>query len=73
MFKWIKALRAGERLTHAKTWKQAQLSVNAVVALLTVALSYFDIGIKEEDIVAVATAVVVIVNIYLTKATSRKL
>ncbi len=72
MFKWITALRAGERLTHATTWKHTQVAVNAVVALVTVALSYFDVGVDEKDIITISTAVVAAVNIYLTKATSKK-
>ena len=72
MFNWIKALRAGERLTHVKTWKQTQIAANAVAALLTVVVSYLDLGIEDKDVIAISAAVVALVNIYLTKATTKK-
>jgi len=71
---WIKALRAGERLTHAATWKNVQVATNALVALITVIVSYFDLQgqITDETMLAVAGGIVAVVNIYFTNATSRK-
>lgn len=73
--KWINALKAGERLTHASTWKNTQVAVNLLVAVVTVMLSFVDMGIDigEKEITIVATAVVAVVNIYFTHATSRKI
>lgn len=72
---WLKALRAGERLTHAATWKSTQVAANAIAAILTIGIRYLnlDIPVSDEEVLSIAGVIVTVVNIYFTMSTSRKM
>jgi hypothetical protein len=82
LFKLWNALKAGEELGQAATWKNVQASTNALVlimGLLFSGLSYFGISIEvqNEQLVdickGIATVGFLAMNTYLTMATSKKI
>lgn len=71
-----RALRAGESLTNAATWKQRQLRLNALLPIIYLLAHYLPIDLSADDVDAVATGIGMVggaaVNIYLTIATTVK-
>lgn len=81
LYALLKALRAGEELTNATTWKNRQNAASALVALLGAALMLAQTaGIKldmsPDDLAAIAGGIATtggLLNAYLTTATSAKI
>lgn len=77
IFKFIpaafNAIQKGKRLNNVVAWKNVQLIANALAAVV-VLLKLFgiDFGFSESDIDVISGAIVVIVNAYLTLATTNK-
>ncbi|MGZ5056450.1 MAG: hypothetical protein ACXWAT_16115 [Methylobacter sp.] len=73
----FRALRAGESLTKAATWKQRQLRLNALLPLVYLLAHFLPVDITPDDVDAIATGVGIIgmglVNGYLTLATTVKI
>lgn len=67
------ALKKGKRLNSVVAWKNVQIVTNmlAAVVVLLRALG-IDLGLSDSDIDSVAGAIVVIINVYLTLATTNK-
>lgn len=70
-----RALRAGESLTDPATWKNRQLALNAILAILYLLVKFLPVELEADDIDAIASSIALIggtVNSYLTVATSEK-
>lgn len=67
------ALQKGKRLNNVVAWKNIQIVTNmlAAVVVLLRALG-IDLGLSESDVDTVAGSIVVIINVYLTLATTNK-
>lgn len=70
----LRALRAGEELTHAETWKRAQLWTASLTALLGAAVSIsgaigHPVPLTGEQITTLVSAVAVLVGVFNTYAT----
>ena len=73
MFKLLKVLRHGERLTHVETWKNGQLAINALTGLLVILVNMVPtFEASETQVTSIAGGIVAAVNVYLTMATSKK-
>jgi len=74
---FCRALRAGESLANAATWKQRQLRLNALLPIIYLLAHYLPIDLSAVDVDAVATGIGMIggalVNGYLTLATTTKI
>lgn len=72
-----RALMAGESLEDPATWKNHQLRLNAILAILYVSVKLLPIDIAPDDVQAIAVGVGMVggwvVNIYLTVATTDKI
>lgn len=72
-----RALQAGESLTKAATWKQRQLRLNALLAVLWLLAKVLPVELAPDDIEAIADGIGIIggtlVNGYLTVATTAKI
>lgn len=71
------ALRAGEALADPALWKNRQAAINAVTVAITAGVALasafgYSLPVNADGIAAIAYAVVGIVTIYLTYATSGK-
>ncbi len=71
------ALRAGEALADPALWKNRQAAINAVTVAITAGVALasafgYSLPVNADEIAAIAYAVVGIVTIYLTYATSEK-
>jgi len=71
------ALRAGEALADPALWKNRQAAINAVTVAITAGVALasafgYSLPVNADGIAAIAYAVVGIVTIYLTYATSAK-
>ena len=71
------ALRAGEALADPALWKNRQAAINAVTVAITAGVALasafgYSLPVNADGIAAIAYAVVGIVTIYLTYATSSK-
>jgi hypothetical protein len=75
---FLKAMKAGEELTNAVTWKNRQALINALVALLVpaaaIARAYgYPIPLSDDQIVQLVGLLVVLVfNVWATFATSAR-
>ena len=70
-----RVLRAGESLADSATWKNRQLSINAILAVLYLLVKFLPVDLAADDIEAIATVIALIggaLNSYLTVATSDK-
>lgn len=70
-----RALRAGESLADPATWKNHQLRLNAILAILYLLIKFSPIDLAADDVNAIADSIALIggtVNSYLTVATSDK-
>jgi hypothetical protein len=76
---FLKALKAGEELTNAVTWKNRQALINALVALLVpvaaIARAYgYPIPLSDDQIVQlVGLFVVLVFNVWATFATTARI
>lgn len=71
----LAALRYGSSLTDPEIWKNRQLVMNALIGLLAAIAPFLPVELSHEDQRAIAggiAAVGVVLNIYLTAATSKK-
>lgn len=69
----IDVLRKGKRLNNVVAWKNVQIVTNMLAAIVVLLRSLgFDLGLSDSDIDTVAGAIVVIINVYLTLATTNK-
>jgi hypothetical protein len=72
-----RALRAGESLADPATWKQRQLRLNALLAILWLLAKLLPVELAPDDIDALANGIGMIggtlVNGYLTVATTVKI
>lgn len=67
------ALQKGKRLNNVVAWKNVQIVANMLAAIVVLLRSLgFDLGLSESDIDTVAGSIVVIINVYLTLATTNK-
>jgi hypothetical protein len=75
---FLKAMKAGEELTNAVTWKNRQALINALVALLVpaaaIARAYgYPIPLSDDQIVQLVGLVVVLMfNVWATFATTAR-
>lgn len=73
-----KALKAGERLKNAETWKNRQTLANVLLAVLLFGNKFLPkvgINLPEEIVTNISNALaelMVIANVYFINATSRK-
>ena len=70
-----RALRAGESLANPATWKNRQLRLNAVLAILYLLAKFLPVELSDDELDAIADSIALIgglVNSYLTVATSDK-
>lgn len=77
IFKFIPAafdaLQKGKRLSNVVAWKNVQLITNALAAVVVLLRALgIDLGFSESDVGAISGAIVIIVNAYLTLATTNK-
>lgn len=77
IFKFIpavfSALQKGRRLNNVVAWKNVQLVTNALAAIVVLLSALgIDLGFSESDISTIAGAIVVVINGYLTLATTNK-
>lgn len=71
----LAVLRYGSALTDPEIWKKRQLAANALIGLLAAIAPFLPVELSHEDQRAIAggiAAVGVVLNIYLTAATSKK-
>lgn len=72
-----RALRAGESLTNAATWKQRQLRLNALLPIVSLLTLVLPVDLMPDDVDAIAIGVGIIglalINGYLTLATTVKI
>lgn len=67
------ALQKGKRLNNVVAWKNVQIVANMLAAIVVLLRALgFDLGLSESDIDTVAGSIVVIINVYLTLATTNK-
>jgi len=77
----IRALKAGQQLRDPARWKRGQQLTNAVGALVLAVIGVIrwqfpDVNMPAElaeEITQIIVTVLVIINLYLTPATSRKI
>ena len=74
----FKAVRYGEELKDPAKWKKGQLLTNAVGGLLVIAMRYIvpEYDLQPEMVDAATEAIVgvlVCLNLYITKASSKKI
>ena len=70
-----RALRAGESLADSATWKNHQLRLNAILAILYLLVKFLPMELAQDDMDAIASSIALLggtVNSYLTVATSDK-
>lgn len=71
----LAALRYGSSLTDPEIWKNRQMLMNALIGLLAAVAPFLPVELSHEDQKAVAggiAAIGIVLNIYLTAATSTK-
>ena len=71
----VKALQAGESLKNPELWKNVQLLMNPLLLLVGSGAQILGLDVEEADINDISYGVAVlgvVVNSYLTVATSRK-
>jgi len=74
MLNFLKALKFGEELANPTAWKLGQLSVNAAVGLTLLAMGYFGAPVDMNGPVEqIVTGVVILLNLFITKASSKKI
>jgi hypothetical protein len=73
----FRALRAGESLANAATWKQRQLRLNALGSVVAILVPFLPFDLVPDDADAIVTGLSIIggalVNGYLTLATTTKI
>lgn len=77
----FRALRAGEELANADTWKNRQNAANAILALLGALLALaqsfgINLDIPPSDLAVVASGIAIVgglLNAYLTTSTSARI
>ena len=73
----FRALRAGESLTKAATWKQRQLRLNALGSVVAMLVTFCPFDLVPDDVDAVVSGLSIVggalVNGYLTLATTTKI
>ncbi|UOA07794.1 hypothetical protein [Methylobacter sp. S3L5C] len=70
-----RALQAGESLADPAAWKNKQLCVNAILAILYLLVKFLPVELSPDDLDAIASSIALIgglINSYLTVATSDK-
>lgn len=75
IFAAINAIKAGESLKNAASWKNKQILMNVFLVIITTIFEFGNIDIPEADINSIAYGLAtlgVAVNSYLTAATSEK-
>jgi hypothetical protein len=75
VFTAINAIKAGESLKNAASWKNKQILMNVFLIIITTLFEFGNIDISEADINSIAYGLAtlgVAVNSYLTAATSEK-
>jgi hypothetical protein len=72
----FRALRAGESLTQAATWKQRQLRLNALGGFVASVVVFLPVDLVPDDVDAIVNGLSIVggalVNGYLTLATTTK-
>jgi hypothetical protein len=72
-FQLISALKVGHELSQSGAWKRKQVWVNLLTGLVAIAFSFgIEIPLMESDIVLLSGAIVAVLNVVLTMATSKK-
>ena len=75
IFAAVNALKAGESLKNAATWKNKQLLMNVFLVIIATLLKFGNIDIETSDLNSISYGLAtlgVTVNSYLTTATSEK-
>ena len=81
MFHWLNALKAGEQLLDPATWKNRQVTANAILVLLLALVNVLkikgiEVPVSEEMFGAMSegiAALIGVLNMYFTTATSKKI
>ena len=73
----LRVLRQGEELANAEAWKKGQITVNVLVPFLAAVVAALqawglEIPITHDQLVTVAGAILVVANLWLTPATSKR-
>lgn len=73
-FQLINALRVGHELAQPGAWKKKQVWINLITGLVALAFSFgLEIPLVESEIVLIAGAIVAVLNVILTLATTKKI
>ena len=75
LFLAINALKAGESLVNSATWKNRQVSTNALLIVVGAIPQLFDVDLSPDDVSLISYGIAAIgglFNSYLTVATSEK-
>ena len=75
LFLAVNALKAGESLRNAATWKNIQMLMNALLVILGATAKFANMDIPESDLNSIAYGLSVFgvtMNTYFTAATSEK-
>ena len=71
-----KALRAGESLKDPAAWKNKQLLFTAILTILSVATRFLEIDVPDQTLNSISAGFAdfaIVLNLYLTPATSEKI
>lgn len=71
----LKALQSGESLVNSATWKNRQVSTNALLIVVGAIPQLFDVDLSPSDVSLISYGIAAIgglFNSYLTVATSEK-
>lgn len=70
----ISALKVGHELSRPGAWKSAQVWTNLLTGLVALAFSFgIEIPLVESEIVLLSGAIVAVLNVILTMATTKKI
>ena len=73
-FQLISALKVGHKLSRPGAWKSAQVWTNLLTGLVALAFSFgIEIPLMESEIVLLSGAIVAVLNVVLTMATTKKI
>jgi hypothetical protein len=75
LFAATNALKAGESLKEPAMWKNVQSLMNVFVVIIATVIKFVDIPVDDSQVNAIAyglATLAVMVNVYLTHATSTK-
>lgn len=73
-FQLISALKVGHELSQPGAWKKKQVWINLLTGLVALAFSFgIEIPLVDSEIVLLSGAIVAVLNVILTMATTKKI